>query len=115
MNEAPAIWRKFRVLTILAASVLVLSLLVGMADFSLALFGYRPILSKYVAVLRDGGTTVHVGFGYRLVQWQRLDGDVGPEIWFWFLPFTVSDTTQRKGIHWIWTHDAFRPFYQTSV
>jgi hypothetical protein len=114
MNEAPA-RRKFRVLAIVSASVVGLSLLVGLTDFGLALFGYRPTLSKHIAVLRDGGTTIHVGFGYRLVHWQRLDGDLGPEIWFWFLPFSISETTQRKGIHWIWTKDAFAPFYQTSV
>jgi hypothetical protein len=102
-----------RRLIISAVSAVALSFSLGLADFCLAAVGRSPIFSVNATKRIDmGGQTVYVGFGYVVVQqykmgWEDESGmeigpEKGPEIWYWFLPFTINDTTQKTGIRWIW-------------
>ncbi len=63
-----------------------------------------PIFSVTTWAMRDGGTRASVGFGYSLTYYRRMGGEHGPEVWFWFTPFTVSWTTEHIGLRWLWHH-----------
>jgi hypothetical protein len=53
-------------------------------------------------MMSDGGTTGSMGFGYSLTFYKEISGEYGPEVWFWFTPFTVSWTTKHTGVRWLW-------------
>lgn len=48
-----------------------------------------------------GYTFGGIGFGYLLTCHRDAD-NYGPEVWFWFTPFTISLTTQNVGFQWFW-------------
>src|SRR5688572_14189204 len=52
--------------------------------------------------LKDGGSTGHTGFLYSLVFWRDMDGNYGPEIWFWFTPVVISGAGGGVSVRWIW-------------
>jgi hypothetical protein len=62
--------------------------------------------------LRDGGTTGYLGFGYSLIYYRKIDGEHGPEISYWFIPFSVYHTTERTGVRWYFDSDIKEPSYQ---
>jgi len=84
------IHRWWRRLAIGVTSVFVLSFSLGCADFCAVGLGCKPIFSPFMDELGNSGTTTifHVGLGY--VLFHKVEGDVGPGIWYWFLPFTVN-------------------------
>jgi hypothetical protein len=61
-----------------------------------------PLLSKGTWAMSDGGTRGSIGFGYSLTYYRRLSGEQGPEVWFWFSPFTVRWTSEHVGVRWLW-------------
>lgn len=61
-----------------------------------------PLFSYRVYKLKDGGTGGSVGLGYSLTYYRAMGGAHGPEVWFWFTPFTVSWTTEHVGLRWLW-------------
>ena len=61
-----------------------------------------PLFSKVTWAMRDGGTRGSVGFGYSLTYHRKMGGEHGPEVWFWFAPFTVRWTSEHVGLRWIW-------------
>lgn len=63
-----------------------------------------PVFSITTWAMEDGGTRGSVGFGYSLTYYRRMGGIHGPELWFWFTPFTVSWTTEHTGLRWLWQH-----------
>lgn len=58
--------------------------------------------SKGTWAMSDGGTRGSVGFGYALTYHRQMGGEYGPEVWFWFAPFTVRCTTEHTGLRWLW-------------
>lgn len=82
------------------------SLILAMLDsWSAGTDRRAPLFSKGIWAMRDGGTRGYVGFGYFLTYYRRIGGVHGPEVWFWFTPFTVSSTTKHVGIRWIWQNE----------
>ncbi len=82
-----------------------LSLVLAMLDSWVAGTNRRaPLFSKVIWATRDGGTRGSIGFGYTLEYHRTIDGEQGPEVWFWFAPFTVSWTTTHTGFRWLWQH-----------
>ena len=82
------------------------SLILAMLDsWSAATDRRAPLFSRGLWAMRDGGTRGYVGFGYFFTYYRRIGGVHGPEIWFWFTPFTVSSTTKHVGIRWIWQNE----------
>lgn len=61
-----------------------------------------PLVSVTTWGLKDGGTSGSVGLGYSLIYHRAMGGRHGPEVWFWFMPFTVSWTTERVSLRWLW-------------
>ena|SRR5208283_718204 len=61
-----------------------------------------PLFSHTTWGMSDGGTRVSVGFGYSLTYHRTMGGEHGPEVWFWFSPFTVRYTSQHIGLRWVW-------------
>ena len=57
-------------------------------------------------MLKDGGTTGSVGFGYVLTYYRQMDGRAyGPEVWFWFAPFVISAAHWHVEVRWLWVHE----------
>src|ERR1035437_126713 len=80
------------------------SLMLGAIDCWIAGTNYRDtVFSKTIWMLKDGGTTESVGLGYSITYYRKMQGEHGPEIWYWFLPFTVYHTTERSGVRWIFS------------
>jgi hypothetical protein len=87
------------------ARMMYISLILAMCDCWAAGTERRtPIFSSTIWGMSDGGTRGYVGFGYFLTYYRRMGGVQGPEVWFWFTPFTVSATTEHVGLHWLWQH-----------
>ena len=83
--------------------VMYVSLILAICDSLAAGADRAPLFSKATWLMRDGGTSGSVGFGYSLTYHRKVGGgEHGPEVWFWFLPFTVSCTTERVGLRWLW-------------
>jgi hypothetical protein len=61
-----------------------------------------PLFSKVTWAMSDGGTRGSVGFGYSLTYHREMGGEHGPEVWFWFAPFSVRWTSDHVGLRWIW-------------
>ena len=61
-----------------------------------------PLFSITTGGLKDGGTRGSFGLGYSLTYYRAMGGVHGPEVWFWFTPFTVSWTTEHVGFRWLW-------------
>lgn len=62
----------------------------------------EPLFSKVTWGMSDGGTRGCFGFGYSLTYHRKMGGEHGPEVWFWFSPFTVRWTSEHVGLRWIW-------------
>ena len=56
--------------------------------------------STRVWAYKDGGTERFVGFGYSLTYHRHMSVAVGPEVWFWFAPFTIAYHTGYVGLRW---------------
>jgi hypothetical protein len=81
---------------------LCISLVLGAIDCWLSGTSFRnTFFSITTSKLRDGGTTSHVGLGYSLVYYRKMNGERGPEIWYWFLPFSIYQTSERTGVRWL--------------
>jgi len=90
-----------------------LSIILGMIDCWVAGTSHRSTLfSVPVWKLGDGGTTGYVGFGYSLTYYRKMSGEHGSEIWYWFTPFTVYDTSERTGVRWLFASGPKEPAYQ---
>jgi hypothetical protein len=61
-----------------------------------------PLFSKVTWAMKDGGTRGSVGLGYSLTYHRKMGGEHGPEVWFWFTPFTVRWTSEHVGLRWLW-------------
>ena len=61
-----------------------------------------PLFSKSTWSMSDGGTRGSIGLGYSLTYYRRLGGEHGPEVWFWFSPFTIRWTSEHVGVRWLW-------------
>ncbi|MBI5388020.1 MAG: hypothetical protein HZA90_25430 [Verrucomicrobia bacterium] len=83
-----------------------LSLVLELCDIWAATRSWDTWFSKCAFICKDGGTSGYVGFGY-LLLYHRSGGlpapEIGPEIWYWFLPFTICDTNEKTGISWVWS------------
>jgi hypothetical protein len=86
-----------------AARIMYVSIILAICDSWVAGTERRaPLFSITTWAMSDGGTRGSVGFGYSLTYYRRMGGVHGPEVWFWFTPFTVSWTTERIGLRWLW-------------
>jgi hypothetical protein len=85
------------------ARIMYVSIILAICDCWAAGTEHRaPLFSKTTWAMSDGGTRGSIGFGYTLTYYRRMGGVQGPEVWFWFTPFTVSWTTEHVGFRWIW-------------
>lgn len=83
--------------------VMCLSIVLAMLDSWIAGTERRaPLFSITTWAMSDGGTRGYLGFGYSLTYYRRMGGVYGPEVWFWFTPFTISFTTGHVGVGWLW-------------
>ena len=90
-----------------------ISIFLGITDCWVAGTARRDTLfSKTVWAVSDGGTRGYVGFGYSLTYYRKMEGEHGPEIWFWFTPFTIYWTSEGKGIRWLFESESKEPTYQ---
>jgi hypothetical protein len=88
-----------------AFRIMCLSLVLAILDSWVAGTDRRaPLFSKVLWATKDGGTRGSVGLGYMLTYHRAMGGEHGPEVWFWFTPFTVCLTTEHTGLRWIWQH-----------
>jgi len=80
-----------------------ISIILAICDSWIAGTGRRaPLFSRTMWAMSDGGTRGSIGFGYSLTYHRQMGGEYGPEIWFWFCPFTVSWTSEHIGLRWLW-------------
>ena len=90
-----------------------ISTILGIVDCWVAGTAYRNTLfSLPMWKLRDGGTTGYIGFGYSLTYFRKIDGEHGPEISYWFIPFSVYHTTERTGVRWVFVSEPKEPTYE---
>jgi hypothetical protein len=90
-----------------------ISILLGMVDCWLAGTKFRNTLfSRAMWKMLDGSTTGYLGFGYTLIYYRKLDGEQGPEIWYWFAPCAFYHTTERTGVRWLFSSEPKEPTYQ---
>lgn len=90
-----------------------ISTILGIVDCWVAGTAYRNTLfSLSMWKLRDGGTTGYIGFGYSLTYYRKIDGEHGPDISYWFAPFSVYHTSERTGVRWLFASGLKEPTYQ---
>jgi hypothetical protein len=66
----------------------------------------RTWLSVTTWKMKDGGSTGHVGFLYTMVFWRSMDGEYGPELWFWFSPLVIDAAHGGVTVRWVWAAKA---------
>lgn len=83
--------------------VMYVSIILAMCDSWAAGTERRaPLFSRVTWAMSDGGTRGSVGFGYSLTYHRTMGGEHGPEVWFWFMPFTVRWTSEHVGLRCLW-------------
>ena len=83
-----------------------LSVVLAMLDAWTSTSDRRDTLfSHRTSMLRDGGTSLYWGFGYAMNYHREIQGERGPEIWFWFTPVRILYTSERTGFRWLWIND----------
>lgn len=50
----------------------------------------KPIFCVKTGTYLDGGTTVYLGFGYKIMDYNKLDGYDGYKIGTWFMQYDNS-------------------------
>ncbi len=77
------------------------SVVLGVCDFWIAGTAHRHTLFSKAVWASGGGTRGYVGFGYSLTYYRGMGDANGPEIWYWFTPFTVYRTTEHTSVRWL--------------
>jgi hypothetical protein len=65
---------KKRIVLAIIALLLIFSVCTLVVDYKLAIKEKRPIFAIKSAVYKDGGTTIYNGFGYRITDYNQIDG-----------------------------------------
>lgn len=65
---------KKRIILAIIALLLICSVYTLMIDYKLALQEKPPKFAMKVSVYKDGGTTVYMGFGYRITDFNQMEG-----------------------------------------
>ena len=90
-----------------------ISVLLGIIDCYIVGTAIRHTLfSVRTRELSGEDASGYVGFGYSITYYHKSEGDMGPEIWYWFLPFAISDTSERVEFHWVFPFGTKEPAYQ---
>lgn len=65
--------KKYKKILILFLTLIMLSFVTYNIDLKLVSQDKRPIFVLPTAVAKDGGTTVYIGLGYKVIGWKRLE------------------------------------------
>ena len=83
--------RKFkRVIIITAIFAILIVILMLVTDIFVLENGKQPIFSIRIGAYLDGGTTVYLGCGYKIIDYNKLDGYDGYKIGTWFMSYNNS-------------------------
>jgi hypothetical protein len=65
--------KKYRKILIWGAALIIFSFVTNKIDSKLVSQDKRPIFVLPTAVAKDGGTTIYIGLGYKVIGWKRLE------------------------------------------
>lgn len=66
--------KKVRYLLVIFILLLIFSVWTMTVDYKLAIQEKPPKFAMKISVYKDGGTTVYNGFGYRITDYNQMDG-----------------------------------------
>lgn len=75
---------------VILISLIVIFLSILITDVYMLENEQKPIFSMYIGGYSDGGTTVYLGFGYKIIDYNKLDGYDGYKIGTWFMQYDNS-------------------------
>ena len=77
-------------LSIIITVILILSITFFIVDNKRVINGELPIFAKKVATANDGGTTEYMGLGYKVIDYNKLNGYDKIHIGSWFMKYNSS-------------------------
>lgn len=75
---------------IILICVVILFIAVLITDICMLENDQKPIFCIQTGAYSDGGTIVYLGFGYKIIDYNKLDGYDGYKIGTWFIQYDNS-------------------------
>lgn len=78
-------------------ALIVLGMIFYITDFYRAKTDQVPIFALKYEEVNDGGTAIYVGFGYKIIDYNRYDGKDDTVMGSWFLQYEEPLNTNKEG------------------
>lgn len=88
-----------KILKLLLAVVLALAILGGvmfLIDCSNVKSGKEPLFAKEIGALNDGGTIEYMGLGYKIIDFNRLNGYDETKVGLWYIKYEDFEEEYKK-------------------
>jgi|GEM_PF-537042 len=81
-----------KILNIIFYTLIILMIMVTVDIISVSRYNRGPYFAIKTATLKDGGTKVYYGLGYKVIKYNQLQGRRDTEIGTWSMPYNVEPT-----------------------